>query len=108
MDSIYKQMNEIDDNESLKEPTLKEEWESADYYDVRQLPVGTKIRVTDTDVSGEEFTIEVFFIGGDRDSDYIRVTRHESSRFDSDSRYYEEVDIDCVTHVYYEESVFNR
>ena len=95
MCSIYKQMNEIDDSMSLKESTLGE-WESADYYDVRQLPVGTKIRVTDTDISGEDFTVEVFFIGGDRDSDYIRVTRDESSRFDSDSRYYEEVDIDCV------------
>ena len=101
-------MNEIDDDESLKESALKDEWEEAYYYDVRQLPVGTKIRVTDTDVSNEEFTIEVFFIGGDRDSDYIRVTRDESRRFDSDSRYYEEVHIDCVTHIYYEESVFNR
>lgn len=88
--------------------SLNEEWEEANYYDVRQLPVGTRVKITDTGWDGEEFTIEAFVLGGDRDSDSVRITRDESSRFDADSRYYEEVDVDCITDVFYEESVFNR
>ena len=97
--------DEVD--ESLNEST-QDGWESADYYDVRLLPVGTKVRITDTDWGGDELTIEAYVLGGDRDSNYVRITRDESDRFDTDSRYYEEIDIDCITDVYYEESVFNR
>lgn len=87
--------------------SLNEGWEEAHYYDVRQLPVGTRVKITGTGWDGEDFTIEAFVLGGDRDSDRVRITRDESSRFDADSRHYEEVNADDITDVYYEESVFN-
>ena len=87
--------------------SLNEGWEEAYHYDVRQLPVGTRVKITGTGWDGEDFTIEAFVLGGDRDSDMVRITRDESSRFDADSRHYEEVNADDITDVYYEESVFN-